>query len=170
VSRREARSDKRAYQTVSGAIIVTAGGRRDNCANGLPGAWFCGSETRHYIGPRSLPGVMMRRGQAAEPAGQPPGIPCLELAQPWVGGGSKRMFQGAGRRPRLRDRGRRNKLEAARALAGRRSFSSSKRLRVRPAWSVSDRNKNHCEPDSTRPQCPGCRSDWRHGRQEKVCR
>jgi len=25
---------------VSGAIIVTAGGRRDNCANGLPGGWL----------------------------------------------------------------------------------------------------------------------------------
>jgi len=69
---------------------VTAGGRRDNCASGLPGAWLRGSATRHYIAPRSLPGVMMSRVQTALPAGQPPGI-CLEpLAQPWVGGGSKR--------------------------------------------------------------------------------
>jgi len=75
---------------VSIAIIVTARGRRDNCASGLPGAWFCVSETRHYSAARSLPGVMMSRVQTAEPAGQPPGIPCLELAQPWVGGGSKR--------------------------------------------------------------------------------
>ena len=51
---------------------MTAGGRRDNCANGLPGAWFCASETRHYIAPRSLPGVMMSRVQTALPAGQPP--------------------------------------------------------------------------------------------------
>jgi len=43
---------------------------------------------------------------------------------------------------------RRSKLEAARALAGRRSFSSSKRLRVRPAFSAPDHNESHCEPDS----------------------
>jgi len=40
-------------------------------------------------------------------------------------------------------------LEAARALAGRRSSSSSKRLRVRPARSVPDRNGSHCELDSS---------------------
>ena len=51
---------------------MTAGGRRDNCASGLPGAWLRGSETRYYIAPRSLPGVMMRRVQTALPAGQPP--------------------------------------------------------------------------------------------------
>ena len=41
---------------MSKAIIVTARCRRDNCASGLPGAWFCASETRHYIAPlRPLP-------------------------------------------------------------------------------------------------------------------
>ena len=64
----------------------------------------------------------MRRGQAALPAGQPPGLCVTPLTQPWVGGGSKRIFQGAGRRPRLWDRGQHNKLEVARALTGRRSF------------------------------------------------
>ncbi len=65
---------------------MTAGGRRDNCASGLPGAWFCASETRHYIAPRSLPGVMMRRGQTALPAGQPPGLGAHRWRSPgWVG-------------------------------------------------------------------------------------
>ena len=99
MSRREAGSDKRVYQTVSGAIIVTAGGRRDNCASGLPGAWFCAGKTRHYIAPRSLPGVMMRRGQTALPAGQPPGLCVIPLAQPWVGGGSKRGSRAASAEP-----------------------------------------------------------------------
>ncbi|MDD4444168.1 MAG: hypothetical protein PHP81_03835, partial [Patescibacteria group bacterium] len=53
-----ARSDKRVYQTVSNAIIVTAGGRRDNCANGLPGACF----SRHYIAYCSLPAIFSWRG------------------------------------------------------------------------------------------------------------
>jgi len=106
---------------VSIAIIVTARCRRDNCANGLPGAWFCASETRHYIAPRSLPGVMMSRGQTAEPAGQPPGLCVTPLAQPWVGGGSKRAPSATTPTPVPGSR-RRNKLEAARALAGRRSF------------------------------------------------
>ena len=78
---------------------MTAGGRRDNCASGLPGAWLRGSATRHYIAPRSLPGVMMRRVQTALPAGQPPGISCVELAQPWVGGGSKRGSRAAAAEP-----------------------------------------------------------------------
>ena len=147
---------------------MTAGGRRDNCASGLPGAWLRGSATRHYIAPRSLPGVMMSRVQTALPAGQPPGIPCLELAQPWVGGGSKRMFQGAGRRPRLRDRGRRNKLEAARALAGRRSFFQQ--AAPGAACSVCAGSQRKLLRTGQWPQCPDCRGDWRHGRQEKVCR
>ena len=42
------------YQTATNAIIVTARRRRDNCGSGLPGAWFCASETRHYSAARSL--------------------------------------------------------------------------------------------------------------------
>ena len=42
------------YQTATNAIIVTARRRRDNCGSGLPGAWFCVSETRHYSAARSL--------------------------------------------------------------------------------------------------------------------
>ena len=33
---------------------MTARRRRDNCGSGLPGAWFCVSETRHYSAARSL--------------------------------------------------------------------------------------------------------------------
>ena len=85
-----AKSDNRDYQTATIAIIVTARGRRDNCRSGLPGAWLRGSATRHYSATRSLPELMLTRGQTAQPAGQPPVVTCEELAQPWVGGGSKR--------------------------------------------------------------------------------
>jgi len=60
------------YQTATIAIIVTARGRRDNCRSGLPGAWFRDSGTRHYSAARSLPELMLTRGQTAKPAGQPP--------------------------------------------------------------------------------------------------
>ncbi len=125
------------YQTVSKAIIVTARCRRVNCASGLPGAWFCGSETRHYIAPRRLPGVMMSRGQRALRGGQPPGLCARRWRSPgWVG--DLKGLPVRRRRTRFTGSRRRNMLEAARALTGRRSFSSSKRLRVRPASSHTE--------------------------------
>ena len=135
---------------MSKAIIVTARCRRDNCASGLPGAWFCGSETRHYIAPRRLPGVMMSRGQTALPAGQPPGLCVHRWRSPgWAG--DLKGLPVRRRRTRFTGSRRRNMLEAARALAGRRS--SSKRLRARPALHTQKAPQPR-RAFGKRPQCP----------------
>jgi hypothetical protein len=97
------------YQTVSGAIIVisplsilrrletsasmrVAAMRRGGiiARTVCPVAGCAASAARHYNATRSLPGPMLSRGQAAL-AGWPTARSCLvSLAQPWVGGGSKR--------------------------------------------------------------------------------
>ena len=80
----------------------------------------------------------MSRGQTALPAGQPPGVVYHRWRSPgWAG----ELNCPKERRPLTPAPGsrRRNRLEAARALTGRRSFSSGKRLRVQPAPSAPER-------------------------------
>ena len=161
------------YQTATNAIIVTARCRRDNCGSGLPGAWFCASETRHYSAARSwrLPKLKtvclwrLRHKQNARVS--------------WFGmisgadlGGRGNLNCSQARRSPTPVPGsrRRNLLEATRALTGCRSFFQQ----AAPGAACFFRHRQHRKPGELSDSGPNVQmgGDWwqaaRKGRPDDI--
>ena len=161
------------YQTATNAIIVTARCRRDNCGSGLPGAWFCGSETRHYSAARSwrLPKLKtvclwrLRHKQNAR----------FQLVWddfrrgPGRAGESKLPSSATAPNPVPGSR-RRNLLEATRALTGCRSFFQQ----AAPGAACFFRHRQHRKPVELSDSGPNVQmgGDWwqaaRKGRPDDI--